>query len=80
MRMTGICRRIDDLGRIVVPAEYRAILSLNGGDELEISMEGNRIILQKPSNVCAICGETENLAQVKDKFVCKSCIDTINNA
>jgi transcriptional pleiotropic regulator of transition state genes len=80
MRTTGICRKIDELGRIVVPSEYRNALDLSGGDDLEISMEGNRIILQRPQNGCFLCGSTEDLTKVKEKFICGECLNLIKKS
>ena len=77
MKMIGICRKIDDLGRIVVPAEYRSSLKVVGGDELEIYMEGDRIILQKPQKLCFLCGSDKNLIAAKDKQLCSSCLAEI---
>ena len=56
MKSTGIVRRVDDLGRIVLPRELRKVLEINERDELEIFVEGGRIILQKyqPSCIFAV--------------------------
>ncbi|HHY52642.1 MAG TPA: AbrB/MazE/SpoVT family DNA-binding domain-containing protein [Clostridiales bacterium] len=52
MKSTGIVRRVDDLGRIVLPRELRKVLDINERDELEIFMQGNSIILQKHQPNC----------------------------
>lgn len=59
MKSTGIVRKVDELGRIVIPMELRKTLEIQIKDPLEIFVEENRIILQKyqPANVCAITGE-----------------------
>ena len=49
MKATGIVRRIDDLGRIVIPKEIRRSMGIREGDAMEISLENNRICLEKYS-------------------------------
>ena len=73
MKTIGIIRRIDDLGRIVVPKELRASFSLAEGDPVEIYAEGNTIILKKYEESCIFCGEkTDNV--FKEKKVCQNCL------
>ncbi|MCI7302194.1 MAG: AbrB/MazE/SpoVT family DNA-binding domain-containing protein, partial [Clostridia bacterium] len=60
MKNTGIVRRIDDLGRVVVPRELRRSLQIENGDEVETFMEGDRIILKKYEPGCVICGSMDN--------------------
>ena len=74
MRSTGIFRRIDSLGRFVLPKELRKSLDINQNDYLQIFLEGDSIILRKSQVRCIICGETENLAEYRDKKVCRKCI------
>ena len=79
MKDTGIVRRVDDLGRIVIPMELRRTLGIKVKDPMAILVEGERIILQKHHDVCTICGNTEDIKQVKDRPVCTDCIKTIKN-
>ncbi|GGH81002.1 transcriptional pleiotropic regulator of transition state genes [Pullulanibacillus pueri] len=60
MKSTGITRKVDELGRIVIPIELRRSLSINIKDPMEIFTENDRIILQKykPGNTCQVTGET----------------------
>ncbi len=74
---TGIVRRVDDLGRIVIPMELRRTLGIQVKDPMSISVQGERIILQKHHDACAICGSTEDVAEVKSRPVCADCIATI---
>lgn len=74
MKTTGIVRKVDDLGRIVLPIELRRVLDIAERDELEISMDGDRIVLQKFEPACIFCGETNDLASYSGKNVCRSCI------
>ena len=70
----GIVRRVDNLGRIVLPKELRNVLDIPEGTPLEIYTEGERIILKKYAPDCLFCGEGDNLVSFKGKWVCKSCI------
>ncbi|MDA3935427.1 MAG: AbrB/MazE/SpoVT family DNA-binding domain-containing protein [Actinomycetota bacterium] len=77
MNDTGIVRRVDDLGRIVIPMELRRTLGINVKDPMSILVDGERIILQKHHDVCAICGNPDDINQVKGRPVCADCIKTI---
>lgn len=74
IKATGIVRRIDDLGRVVIPKSLRRTLNLNEFDPLEIFIDGERIILQKYAHGCVICGAIGEMRQVKGKLVCQGCI------
>jgi len=77
MSDTGIVRRVDDLGRIVIPMELRRTLGINVKDPLSISVEDERIILEKYRDACVICGSQDNISQVKGRSICDSCIKEI---
>lgn len=77
MKSTGIVRHIDELGRIVVPKELRKKLGIAACDPVEISSEGDSIILTKYSPVCHFCGSTENVSEFKEKSICERCIAEI---
>jgi transcriptional pleiotropic regulator of transition state genes len=77
MADTGIVRRVDDLGRIVIPMELRRTLGINVKDPISISTEGDRIILQKHRDACAICGSEEHTLEVKGRAVCEHCVEEI---
>jgi len=74
---TGIVRRVDDLGRIVIPMELRRTLGINVKDPMSISVEGERVILEKYRDACVFCGSREDIATVKDRPVCAPCIEDI---
>lgn len=74
MKSTGIIRKVDDLGRIVLPIELRRVLDISERDELEIYMENDRIILQKFEPACVFCGSSRNLISYRGKNVCKDCV------
>ena len=77
MTSTGIVRRIDGLGRIVLPKELRATLDLNDRDPLEIYTEGNTIILKKYEPACIFCNSTKEVINYRGLNICKACIDRL---
>ncbi len=70
---SGIARKIDDLGRIVIPAETRRLFNIREGDQLSISIEGPNIVLRKLESTCVFCGGTDNVGSFKGRGVCTSC-------
>ena len=78
MRTTGLTRSIDEVGRIVIPKEYRSMLKLNNKeDSLEISMEGDRIVLRKHIPACTFCMSAEGIVEYSGHKVCRSCVDNL---
>lgn len=77
MKATGIVRKVDELGRIVVPIELRRSLGIGDRDAVEMSIEDNSIVIRKHQPSCVFCGSTEEISQYKQKVVCKNCIDTM---
>ncbi len=80
MKSTGIVRRVDDLGRIVLPRELRKILNIDPRDSLEIFMDGDTIILRKYEPQCIFCGQASGVRTFKSKNVCENCIKEINSS
>ena len=78
MKTTGIVRKVDELGRIVLPIELRRTLDIEERDPLEIYLDGDKIILGKYTPACLFCGSSEELAKKKKKNVCKACIQALN--
>lgn len=74
MKSTGIIRKVDDLGRIVLPIELRRMLDIAERDELEIYIENDHIILQKFEPACIFCGGARGLMHYREKNVCQDCI------
>ncbi len=74
MKKIGILRKIDTLGRIVIPKEIRNALSITDDDPLEIFQEGDRIVIQKHCARCIFCGGNDTVTEYKGKLVCKDCI------
>jgi len=77
MKSTGIVRRIDELGRIVLPIELRRNLDINERDSLEIFVENDCIILKKYELNCVFCGSNDNISLFKNRTVCAKCIEEI---
>jgi transcriptional pleiotropic regulator of transition state genes len=73
MKATGFIKKIDDLGRIVIPKDIRKTLGVNNGDALQFFVEGDTVVLRKFGEECEFCGETEELTELRGKFICKSC-------
>ena len=80
VRTIGTARRIDQLGRVVVPAELRRMLGIRQGDLLDIRVEDGRLVLLKIEPECAICGRLDNLVELHEKHVCKDCVRELSVA
>lgn len=74
MKSTGIVRKIDELGRVVLPIELRRTMDINEKDALEIFVDGNNIILSKYEPACIFCGNAKDVVNFKGKCVCPDCI------
>lgn len=74
MKTIGIVRKIDELGRVVLPKELRRTLDIQDRDELEIFVENKSIILRKYEPSCVFCGSMENTVEYKDKIICSNCL------
>ena len=71
MKSTGIIRRVDELGRVVIPIELR--------NPIEIYVDGSSIILKKFEPNCIFCGNTKDLHEFNDKLICNECSKKIGN-
>jgi transcriptional pleiotropic regulator of transition state genes len=67
-------RKIDELGRVVLPSEIRKVFAIHEGDELDISVEGERVILEKRQDLCLFCGAESPSVVFKGRRVCESCV------
>lgn len=74
MKATGIVRRVDELGRVVLPIELRRNMHIAEKDALEIYVDGANIILKKYEPDCIFCGNAANVTTFKGKNVCEDCI------
>jgi transcriptional pleiotropic regulator of transition state genes len=78
MKSTGIVRKVDELGRVVIPIEIRNKFDIMEKDPIEIYVEGSTIILKKFEPNCTFCGSTKNLIEYKDKLVCSKCAEKLS--
>ncbi|WP_127506308.1 AbrB/MazE/SpoVT family DNA-binding domain-containing protein [Paenibacillus humicus] len=74
MKATGIVRKIDELGRVVIPMELRRTLEISEKDPLEIFVDGESIILRKYRPGCSFCGEETVAKRVGEKNLCRGCL------
>lgn len=74
MKSTGIVRKVDELGRIVLPIELRRTLNIDEKDSLEIYVDGSSVILRKYEPSCIFCGDAGDVIRYKGKNICRSCL------
>lgn len=74
MKSTGIVRRVDELGRIVLPIELRRTLDITERDSLEIYVDGASIILKKYQPACIFCDDARDVISYKGKNICTNCL------
>ena len=74
MKSTGIVRKVDELGRIVLPIELRRTLGIEEKDRIEIFVDGESIILRKYQPACIFCDNAKDIINYKGKNICPDCI------
>ena len=74
MKSTGIVRKVDELGRVVLPIELRRTLDIEVKDALEIYVDGASIILKKYESACIFCANAKNIIRFKGRNICKQCM------
>lgn len=77
MKSTGIVRKVDELGRIVIPIELRRTLDISIKDSLEIFVDGNYVVLKKYEPACIFCGNAKNVLNYKGKNICPECMSDL---
>jgi transcriptional pleiotropic regulator of transition state genes len=77
MKSTGIVRKVDELGRVVIPIELRRTLDIEEKDALEIYVDSDRIILRKYEPACVFCGSADDVTNFKGKNICKTCLESM---
>ncbi|MBU4532964.1 MAG: AbrB/MazE/SpoVT family DNA-binding domain-containing protein [Eubacteriales bacterium] len=73
MKSTGIVRKVDELGRVVIPIELRRTLGIEEKDALEIYVDAEKIILRKYEPACVFCGNAGDVQHYRGKLVCREC-------
>ncbi len=77
MKSTGMLRKVDELGRIVLPAEIRQNLDIQTRDALEIFTDEDKIILKKYNPGCSFCNGMDDIIHFEDKRICSECLKKI---
>lgn len=77
MKSTGIVRKVDELGRIVIPKELRRKFGIDAKDGLEIYVEEDKIILKKYEPSCIFCQNSDNIFEFHGKNICPDCAKLI---
>ena len=80
LKSTGIVRKVDELGRIVLPIELRRTLDIAEKDSLEIYMDGASIVLKKYQPACIFCDDAQDVISYRGKNVCTRCIKALQEA
>ena len=79
MKSTGIVRKVDELGRVVLPIELRRTLDIAEKDPLEIYVDGNTIILRKYEPSCIFCGNSKDVLTFKGRNICPACMEELKD-
>ncbi|MGI6065933.1 MAG: AbrB/MazE/SpoVT family DNA-binding domain-containing protein [Bacillota bacterium] len=79
IKSTGIVRKVDELGRVVLPIELRRTLGIDEKDALEIYVDNEKIILKKYEPACIFCGSAEDVQNFMGKNVCRQCAAAMNS-
>ena len=77
MKSTGIVRKVDELGRVVIPIELRRNLDIDVKDALEIFVDGEQIVLKKYAQACIFCGQAKDVTSFKGKNICPECFEEL---
>ena len=80
MKSTGIVRKVDELGRIVLPIEIRRTMNIDKCDAVEIFVDEEKIVLKKYQPACIFCGNADNVTFFKGKLVCSDCLISLKKS
>ncbi|MBW7454559.1 AbrB/MazE/SpoVT family DNA-binding domain-containing protein [Paenibacillus sepulcri] len=78
MKPAGVVRKVDQLGRIVLPKSLRKRYQMNEGDPVEILVQGDHIILERYRPRCVFCGSIDDVREFKERYLCSACITEMN--
>ena len=79
MKLMGNIRKVDELGRIVLPREMRRILGIKPGDSINITAEDDKIVLGKYEPTCIFCSSSQDVQPFRDQYICKKCLEELKN-
>lgn len=74
MKPAGVVRKIDQLGRVVLPKPLRKRYQMNEGDPIEILVEGDQIILERYRPKCVFCSLIDGVSEFKNRYICSQCM------
>jgi len=74
MKPTGFIKKIDEMGRIVIPKNVRKTIDAEIGDSLQFFIDGDNIIMKKFSQSCVFCGSENDLSELNEKYICAECV------
>jgi transcriptional pleiotropic regulator of transition state genes len=80
MKSTGVVRKVDELGRIVLPKELRETMDINVKDPLEIFTDGENVVLRKYNPACVFCGDASDVIYFNGKRVCRKCLEQLKSS
>lgn len=80
MKVSGIVRNVDPLGRVVIPKEIRKVLGISEGDPIEIVKVDNDVVLRKYSKGCIFCGNDKDIREFRNIIVCDGCKKDLGQA
>ncbi|MFC0213034.1 AbrB/MazE/SpoVT family DNA-binding domain-containing protein [Paenibacillus chartarius] len=78
MKPAGVVRKVDQLGRIVLPKSLRKRYQMNEGDPVEILVQGDHIILERYRPKCVFCGNMDRVSEFKERHICANCLTEMN--
>jgi transcriptional pleiotropic regulator of transition state genes len=79
VKTVGLPRKVDHLGRVVIPVEFRRLLGIHDGDELEVTMDGDRLVMTRVEPACVFCASIVDLRRHRERWVCASCVAEVTN-
>ena len=77
LKSTGIVRKVDELGRVVIPIELRRKIYIEEKDALEIYVDADKIILKKYEPACVFCGNADEVISFRGKNICRHCVEAM---
>ncbi len=80
MKAAGMIRRVDNLGRIVIPKELRTVMDIKVGDTATFFVDNCQLIVQKYETGCLFCGNAKNNVEFKGKMLCRKCLEELIRA
>ncbi|WP_442604503.1 AbrB/MazE/SpoVT family DNA-binding domain-containing protein [Paenibacillus sp. KN14-4R] len=79
MKPAGVVRKVDQLGRIVLPKSLRKRYQMNEGDPVEILVQGDHIILERYRPKCVFCGTMSDVSDFKERHICVECLEQMHD-